>query len=493
MTQPAVPESMAARVALAQLVPSALNPRRTFTPAADAELLKSIQANGILTPLLVRHRPGYDPEAPGTYEIVAGHRRYAAALELGLDAVPVTVRELNDDQAREMALIENLQRENLTPLDEAESYQALLAIPGATPASVAATVGKSPAYIGRRLKLLGLIGDAKDALRAGQMDVARAELLVKLDEDTQAQALKEAVWLRLFEGYDPEDGRPKVAPALIDSQASLSELREWVDERTRLSLHDLATDADTRELFPEAAEAVAESETAHAPTPLLEVALDRFSQSPAKATIPAGVLRLGAQFREVVGKRCKSAERAVVVFGQRKGDVVLVCRDKKGCATHWPPKAKADLAAKGTPRMTWQEEQAERQRQEAIFERVAPDLRNAIVVATARVKTTPATLTDLLRKAHHDDAVTEAIKAAGVKVNGETVARIAAIADAFGDLYNAHGAACAIKDLKIPFDLAKAMKAAEAAMSGEAAVTKAAAKAETKKTAPKTAKKGRAA
>ena len=487
MTRPTIPDSTAARVALEQLVPSALNPRRTFTPAADAELLKSIQANGILTPLLVRHRPGYDPEAPGTYEIVAGHRRYAAALELGLDAVPVTVRELNDDQAREMALIENLQRENLTPLDEAESYQALLAIPGATPASVAATVGKSPAYIGRRLKLLGLIGDAKDALRAGQMDVARAELLVKLDEDTQAQALKEAVWLRLFEGYDPEDGRPKVAPALIDSQASLSELREWVDERTRLSLHDLATDADTRELFPEAAEAVAESETAHAPTPLLEVALDRFSQSPAKATIPAGVLRLNAQFREVVGKRCKSAERAVVVFGQRKGDVVLVCRDKKGCATHWPPKVKVDPEAAATARPSWEAQEAERKRVHAIWERVKPDVIKAIIAASAKVKTTPKLLQDILEHHAYDQAGV-AIKAIG-KLTLETFGRAWVLAGALTELYDVRGAEGALKSVNGFFDIKKSMKAAEAAMAVEASASKA----ETKKVTGKPAKKGRAA
>lgn len=487
------PAESVRQLPLDQVHPSALNPRRSFNASADEELLASIRANGILTPLLVR--PVFVAGEPDDnivdYEIVAGHRRFAAALELDLAVVPVTVRELNDDQAREMALIENLQRENLTPLDEAESYQALLALPGATPALIAATVGKSPAYVGRRLKLLGLISDAKDALRAGQMDVARAELLVKLDEVAQAQALKEAVWLDLFAGYGDKEERE--ATWSLDALASLSDLRDWVGRRTRITLDDLAHDADTRDLFPEAAEAVAESETAHAPTPLLEVALDHFG-SPPYADTPPGVLRLNKDFRAADASKCTHRRRAVVVFGERKGDVVLVCIEKKTCITHWPPKPKPDLTAKGKPRMTWQEEQAERQRQEAIFERVVPNLRKAIVLATAKVKTTPATLTELLRRAHHDDAVTEAIKAAGGKVTAESVSRIAAIADAFGDLYNTHGAELAIKNLKIPFDLAKAMKAAEAAMAGEAAVTKAAAKAEkTKTVAPKAAKKGRAA
>jgi len=474
----------AVRLPLDQVVPSALNPRRSFNHAADAELLESIRAHGILTPLLVRC---IERDEQDTYEVVAGHRRFAAAQELGFKTVPVTVRELTDDQARETAIIENLHRENLAPLDEADSYQELLALPGATASSVAAAVGKSPAYIGRRIKLLGLIGDAQVALREGRMDVARAELLVKLDEDAQAAALQEAVWLRLFDGYDPDESRPRFGPSAADRLASLSELRAWVDRRTRLSLADLADDPETRALFPEASEAVLDAQDARTPTALLEVALDRFSQSPAKATIPAGVLRLNAQFREVVGKRCPSAARAIVVFGQRKGDVVLVCRDKKGCTTHWPPKVKAAPAdATRRPGMTWEEEQAERRRQHAIYERVEPSLRKAIVLATARVKTTPATLADLLARSYQDRTVEEAMKAAGVKVNAETVARLSAICDAFEQCYNARGAAEAIKALKVPFDLAKAMKAAEAAMAVETA-----AKAEPKKVAGKAAKKSR--
>jgi len=125
MTSPARSESVAARVPLAQLVPSAVNPRRTSHYEADDELLESIRVHGILTPLLVRPLEPHGGE-PNTFEIVAGHRRYAAAVALDLPSVPVTIRDLTDDEAREAAIIDNLQREDLAPLDAAARQQARL-------------------------------------------------------------------------------------------------------------------------------------------------------------------------------------------------------------------------------------------------------------------------------------------------------------------------------------------------------------------------------
>jgi ParB/RepB/Spo0J family partition protein len=468
------------RLFLTQIVPSALNPRRSFNGAADAELLDSIKTHGILTPLLVRC---IERDEQDTYEIVAGHRRYAAAQELGLETVPVTVRELTDDQARETAIIENLHRENLAPLDEAESYQALLALPGATPASIAAAVGKSTAYLGRRLKLLTLIDDAKRALREGRMDVARAELLTKLSTELQATALDEAVWMPLYTRHDQA--------GTIETLEPLSDLREWVERRTRLTLANLADDAETQALFPEAAGAVLK-ELAEPAFELLEVALDRFSQSPAKDTIPSGVLRLNKDYREVVGKRCKSAERAVVVFGDRKGDVVFACRDKKGCATHWPAKVKTDPAEQTAKRPSWEVQQAERKRVQAIWQRVKPDVQKVIIAASAKVKTTPKLLQEVLEHAFYDQAA-PVIKALG-KLTADNFGRAWVLGEALSDLYAVDGAERALKAVNGFFDVKKAMKAAEAALAAEQAVARADAKAETKKGAsPKPAKKGRAA
>jgi ParB family chromosome partitioning protein len=469
---------------LDQIWPAASNPRRSYNAAAAAELLESIRTHGILTPLLVRC---IERDEQDTYEVVAGHRRLAAAQELGLETVPVTIRELTDDQARETAIVENLQREDLAPLDEAESYQVLLAIPGATAASVAAAVGKSPAYVGRRLKLLGLVEDAQAALREGRMDVARAELLTKLTPELQVHALREAVWMPMFRFHD--DGQES---GTVETLEPLSDLREWVEKRTRLTVASLIDDTETQSLFPEAAEAARAADGGHE---LHEVALDRFGQSPARGDIPAGVLRLNKDFREVTGKRCTSAARAIVVFGQRKGDVVFVCRDKKGCTTHWPPKQKADASATTDRRMTWDEQERERKRVQAIWARVKPDVEQVIIAASAKVKTTPKLLQAVLEdRCYHEAPV--AIRAVG-KLTPETFGRAWVLANALADLYAVDGAERALRAVNGYFDVKKAMKATEAAMAAEATPGKAAVKkliaAEAKKPAGKAAKKRGAA
>ena len=486
MIQPVRSESFAARVPLAQLVPSAVNPRRTSIREADDELLESIRLHGILTPLLVRPIEPRNGQ-PNAVEIVAGHRRYAAAMALGLQDMPVTIRDLTDDEAREAAIIENLQREDLAPLDEAAAYHELLARPGQTPAMVAAAVGKSPAHVGRRLKLLNLVPQAQDALREGQLGVAHAELLTKLEPSVQTKALEEAVWLPL---YAREDLEGNIDSALTPSDQYLEpigKLREWVERRTKLDL----ADQEALALFPDADEfvKVIAAQSASGPiAPPLEVALDRFGASPAKDIIPPGVLRLNKDFRQVVGKKCAFARRAIVVFGTARGDVVTVCTAKKSCATHWPPKAKADPAAKAAKRPSWEEQKAERKLRAAIWERVKPDVEKVIIAASAKVKTTPKLLQSILEDGRGDLAAV--LKAIGGKVTLDNFGRAWVLSGAFADLWDVSGAERALKDVNAFFDLKKAMKAAEAAMAAEAGPAKGGAK----KPAPaKATKKRRAA
>jgi len=344
-------------------------------------------------------------------------------------------------------------------------------------------VGKSPAHIGRRLKLLTLIDDAKHALRDGRMDVARAELLTKLSPELQAKALEEAVWLPMFrvrEG-DQETGT-------LATLEPLSELRWWVERRTRLDVADLIADDETRALFPEASEAVREIEWGVDAPPLLEVALDRFGQSPAQATIPADVLRLNRDYREVTGKKCKFAQRAFVVFGDRKGEVLLVCCEKKGpttCNVHWPLKVKADPSAQAAKRPPWEVQEAERKRVQAIWERVRPDVEKVIIAASAKVRTTPKLLQEILDRTTNIAQSAAVIKAIG-KLTPETFGRVYVIADAFDDLYSVDGAERALKAVNGFFDVKKAMKAAEAAMASERTVPKTEAKKATGKPTKKT-------
>jgi ParB/RepB/Spo0J family partition protein len=465
-----------------QLVPSASNPRRSNRPAADDELLESIRQRGILTPLLVRPLDDAGAGVPNSFEIVAGHRRYAAALELGLPSVPVTLRELSDEDAAQVAIIENLQREDIAPLDEAEAYDRLLLHPGVTVTEVAAQVGKSPAYVGRRLKLLLCIPELRDALREGRIDVARAELLAKLHPEVQAKAMgdeDDVVWNDFLDGDETAGLEPGDRPwQIAENLTPIAQLRAWVKRHTALNLRDLAEDAETRELFPEAAELMDHQTTdynrAGAPcdfAPLLEVALDEFQRSPRKENIPEEVLVLGTDFRQVVGKPCAHAEKAVVVFGELCGDVVTVCRAKKACPTHWPPKVKKPAAAPGTGsasaerHQTWQEQEAARKHQAEVFELVKPVLVKAVIVSTAKVQTTPKVLQAVLENSYFDQ-VKPVLNVVG-KLTPATFGRAWTLADALSGLYNARGAEEVIADLKLKFDLPKAMKDAEAALKAE--------------------------
>lgn len=177
---------------LTSLFPAVWNPRGSFGDDSVSELVESVRAQGVLTPLLVRPTVvvnGHVAEA----EIVAGHRRYRAAQLAGLQDVPVTVREMTDDQAREVAIVENLQRADVHPLDEARGFDALLKTTSLTLGGLAARVGKSPSYISQRLALCDLCDVAAAAFREGDITLGHAQLLARLEPADQAKALNVAM------------------------------------------------------------------------------------------------------------------------------------------------------------------------------------------------------------------------------------------------------------------------------------------------------------
>lgn len=164
------------RLPLAELRPSSLQPRKTFDAEALAELSASIKEKGVLQPILVR-------PLEGAYEIVAGERRYQAAKLAGLAAVPVLVRDLSDQEALELAIIENLQRENLNAVEEAEAFEQLMGY-GLSQEDVSQAVGKSRSTIANSLRLLTLPPLARDALAAGRITAGHGRaILAKPEED----------------------------------------------------------------------------------------------------------------------------------------------------------------------------------------------------------------------------------------------------------------------------------------------------------------------
>lgn len=157
-----------------KLHPGRYQPRRVFDETAISDLVESVREKGVLQPLLVRP----DPDAPGSYEIIAGERRWRAAQAASLHDVPVIVREMSDREALEVALIENLQRQDLTPLEEAEGYHRLQEEFSHTQEELAKTVGKSRSHVANMMRLLMLPPPIKDMLDRGDLTAGHARALL---------------------------------------------------------------------------------------------------------------------------------------------------------------------------------------------------------------------------------------------------------------------------------------------------------------------------
>ncbi|MEM7738853.1 MAG: ParB/RepB/Spo0J family partition protein [Deinococcota bacterium] len=186
------------RLAVTQLQVSPYQPRKTIDLTALAELTQSIASKGVLQPLLVRPlsldiEDSQDITASPEleqYEIVAGERRFRAAVQAGLDSVPVVVRELSDQETLEVAIIENLQRENLSPLEEAQAFKQLLDF-GMNQEAVATSVGKSRSAIANSLRLLKLQPSAQDALTKKEISAGHARAILALPDFYQHWALEQ--------------------------------------------------------------------------------------------------------------------------------------------------------------------------------------------------------------------------------------------------------------------------------------------------------------
>ena len=168
---------------ISDLEPNREQPRHEFKEEALMELADSISRHGILQPLLVR------PLLGGGYQIVAGERRWRAARMAGLTEVPAVIRELDESQVMELALIENLQREDLSPLEEAQGYAALIDTYGFTQEEVAETVGKSRPAVTNALRLMKLPEEIRSMLEEGVLSAGHARALLALPEEEAMVAL----------------------------------------------------------------------------------------------------------------------------------------------------------------------------------------------------------------------------------------------------------------------------------------------------------------
>ena len=196
---------------LLDVSPNPDQPRRAFDDDALTELASSIEKHGILQPLLVRPMPD------GHYQIVAGERRFRAAKLAGLTELPVVIRELSDQETAELALIENLQREDLNPLEEAKGFQALIDQYGLTQQDVATAVSKSRPAVANALRLLTLPSDVAAMVEAGTLSAGHARALLTLeapaDQRTLARAIVEkGLSVRETEALVKAMKKPKITP-----------------------------------------------------------------------------------------------------------------------------------------------------------------------------------------------------------------------------------------------------------------------------------------
>jgi len=185
-------------LALDQLVPGVYQPRTRMDEGALYELAESIKAQGIMQPILVRRLEAAQAAAKNApYEIIAGERRFRAAKLAGLAEVPVLVRDVPDEAAAAMSLIENIQREDLNPLEEAQGLQRLVSEFGLTHEAAAQAVGRSRSAASNLLRLLNLAEPVQGLLMAGDLDMGHARALLALERAAQITAANQIVAKKL--------------------------------------------------------------------------------------------------------------------------------------------------------------------------------------------------------------------------------------------------------------------------------------------------------
>jgi ParB family chromosome partitioning protein len=229
------------RVPLTRVRACPFQPRKEFSPETLRELADSIKEQGIVQPLIVR-------ELNGHLELIAGERRWRAAQLLGLSEVPVIVREADDRAVLELALIENLQRENLNPMEEAQGYAQLIAQFQLKQDEVASKVGKSRAAVANSLRLLKLALPLQDFIRHGQLSVGHAKVILSLSDEKQQKLaadriLKDGLNVRQAEvlvaklqAREPQSGaKPGLTPLTKDTH--VTDLENRLRERLGTKVH----------------------------------------------------------------------------------------------------------------------------------------------------------------------------------------------------------------------------------------------------------------
>jgi ParB/RepB/Spo0J family partition protein len=397
MTTTPAPEGVTVPTRVQALPLDAIAPhpanRKHFDEAQLRELAESLREKGQLTPALVRPLPG----KANRYQLLAGERRWRAATLAGIPTLICLVRELDDEAALEVLAIENNQRQDVHPLEEAELYKALLAFKGHDVASVARKLGRSPTYVRERLRLLRLIPKARELMVAGKIPLRHAVLLATLSERDQKRAI---------EGDDSHFGDGphglfRTEELLwgdgprTETVVSEREFRDWIKDTVRLDPKgELVAD-----LFPETRAAVDQAEAARRPVLQLssEWHLDAALKDPKQRILSAREWKRADGTRG--HKKCPHAELGVVVVGALQGQAFLVCATRS-CDLHWAEERK--LAAQRQPSATrapsaqqqqWEARARKEREERERWKKAVPTLLERLA---ERVKATPVTPTGVV-------------------------------------------------------------------------------------------------
>lgn len=219
------------------LTPNPKQPRASIDEATLEELAQSIRSNGVLQPILVR-------KVEGRFEIVAGERRWRAAQRAGLLKVPVTIRDVSDDKLLEVALVENIQRENLNPIEEAQAYRQMSSSLGLSQEAIAAAVGKDRATVANYMRLLRLPAEVRTSLAAGSLTMGHARALAGLDDEAAQRRIGREIVSRGLSVRETESlvrresspPSPAPAPRAVDpnTRAAEEQLRLALGTRARI-------------------------------------------------------------------------------------------------------------------------------------------------------------------------------------------------------------------------------------------------------------------
>jgi ParB/RepB/Spo0J family partition protein len=310
-------------IELKQLHESPLNPRKAYPQAALDELAASIKASGIITPLIAR------PNAKG-FEIAAGHRRYRAAKLAGLEVAPVIVRAMEDQEFVEILNIENLQRQDMTALEEADGYKLLMTKAGYTVERIADRIGMSHKYVYDRVKLLELVPEVQALLRDDKITAGHAILLARLKPGEQTRAIdvdKGGLFEREYALDDPDRGGPMLDPVKAKSVRGLD---AWIAEHVRFD----AAAIDTM-IFPETAAVLTAAREAEEKIVKIthEYHLQESARDPKERTYSSMSWKRADGTHK--SKPCEHAVIGVIVGGPGRGKAFKVCVDKDKCAQHW--------------------------------------------------------------------------------------------------------------------------------------------------------------